>query len=225
MRACYFPNLSSDDRNSEVIIDGDSFHHLKNVIRIKEQDELLLLNGEGLVAKTLVSKIGKKELIVNINDLKFHEDHRKISLVLGVPKKEAFESILKIAVELNLKKIYLYYSEFSQRQVEILERHKKLLISALEQSNAAYLPEILEYQEEQLKEATWVLFSNRAFNSIDNFSKDKEIVYFVGPEGGFSESEEEELLKRADGVALPSNILRAPTAVAAGYGFITSRLV
>lgn len=225
MRALYNPNLNDFKVGDDMNITGDSFHHLKNVIRIKEGDELLLLNGKGSKAESVVLEISKKEIKVSIKAFNMEEDKRRISLVLGVPKKEALESILRMSVELNLKNIYLYYSKYAQHKVEYTPRYEKILISALEQSNGTYLPTVKAYQDEKLKDLPKVLMSNRLPASSDmKFGMDSEILYFVGPEAGFTEDEEQFLAKNAFIVSLPTNILRAPTAVAAGAGFITARL-
>lgn len=225
MRANFDPNLKDYKAGDEITITGDSFHHLKNVIRIKEHEELLFLNGKGHKGVSEVLEISKRHILAKLNSLVEITDDRRLSLVLGVPKKEAFERILKISVELNLKNVFLYYSKYAQHKVEYSPRHDKLLISALEQSNGAYLPKVSLYDPKSLDAFERVLMSNRVVAKNDlKFSKDKEIAYFVGPEAGFSEDEEASILENSLNINLPSNILRAPTAVASGYGFITSRL-
>lgn len=225
MRALYNPNLNDYKSGDEILVTGDSFHHLKNVIRIKEKDSLLFLNGRGNSGVSEILEISKKEIRASLKTHEFHEDQRNISLVIGVPKKEALESILRIAVELNLKNIYLYYSKYAQYKVEYTPRYEKILVSALEQSNGIYLPQVKAYSSERFDDFQKVLMTNRLrVNKEIMLTSDKEIVYFVGPEAGFSDEEERELKKGAYQVMLPSNILRAPTAVAAGAGFITARL-
>src|SRR5690606_39103516 len=71
-------------------------------------------------------------------------------LALGMPKRDALELCLKEATELGFRKIFLIRSDYSQMKAPEMERMEKLLVSALEQSNAPFLPLIEESRWEDL---------------------------------------------------------------------------
>lgn len=60
MRAIYLESI--DASKSEILIDGNIAHHLINVIRIKNGEEILGLNGKGLMTYLTVSDLGKKKI-------------------------------------------------------------------------------------------------------------------------------------------------------------------
>jgi len=210
---------------------GDAAHHLVNVVRVELNEEILLLNGAGLTIKTKVSSISKRELILtNIGASQVSRNYG-MDLALGIPKKEALELSLKQAVELGFRKIYLIRGEFSQTRLPEPERLESLLISALEQSNAAFLPEIIQssWDELPISEYSEILMMDSQSKTQDTkYAKSLESrLLIVGPEGGFSPAESELLHKmpKIRILNLPTPILRTPTAVAVGAGILLESLL
>lgn len=227
MRAVYIEDLISED---QYVLNGDILHHLVNVIRIEKDEELLLLNGKGLSVTTVVTEVAKKSLTLKkIADKtsapKFHMD-----LVIGIPKKDALELSLKEAVELGFGKIYLVRGAYSQNRVPEKERITSLLISALEQSNSAFLPDVLETDWETIPwndYGTVLLLDSQSGKESSSRSISDRNLLIVGPEGGFSPEELESLRgkKNLESLLLPTPIMRTPTAVAAGAGVLLQRLM
>ncbi len=227
MRALYLDDLIAQDVYE---ISGDPLHHLVNVVRLENDEELLLLNGSGFSVKTKVLEIGKKRLLLqkteeNITERKFVYD-----LALGIPKKDALELSLKQAVELGFRKIFLVRSDYSQTRLPEETRIRALLISALEQSNSTFLPEI--------EEADWnrVPWNDYGTVLVLDSQKGKDpflprqltpALLVVGPEGGFSPAESSYFqgLKGIESLLLPTPIMRTPTAVATGAGVLLQRLM
>lgn len=228
MRALYIKDLANE---SSYIITGESLHHLVNVARIDKGEKLLLLDGKGLNITTLVEDVSRREMkLSNLDKTNFNRTY-SIDLALGVPKKDALELSLKEATELGISKVYLVRSEYSQMRLPESERIENLLISALEQSNAPYMPEIScdEWNSipwERYKEV-WLLNSQEKSNSQAQAAVEKtQHLIIIGPEGGFSEKE---LLyfkgiKNLRMIHLPTPILRTPTAVAAATGMMLEYL-
>ena len=210
---------------------GDTAHHLINVIRLELNEEVLLLNGCGLQVKTKVSQISKREILLTQMDHQIVSRNLKMDLALGIPKKEALELSLKQAVELGFRKIYLIRSEYSQTRFPEAERLESLIISSLEQSNSAYVPEIIHstWEEIPATEYAEILLMDSQSNvrqSIKSNTADGRLL-IVGPEGGFSPLEIE-FLHQMPGIRilnLPTPILRTPTAVATGAGIILGSLL
>lgn len=229
MRAHCQNNLSVQDN---YILKDEALHHLVNVVRIETQDELLLLNGAGLFVETVVEKISKKELHLKMTRTYQKERSFLFDLALAMPKREALELCLKEATELGFRNIYLIRSDFSQMRMPEAERMEKLVVSALEQSNAPYMP--------QISEATWntIPWANYAEallmdsqTKIDTRSGHHPAMaprlLIVGPEGGFSPQELTFLHaeERVKVVNLPTPIMRTPTAVATGAGIMLISLL
>jgi len=229
MRAHWKPDLIIQE---DYQITGESLHHLAQVVRIKIGEDLLLLNGKGICVLTSVVSITKKEMRLKFKNSIEAIRKYDMSLVLGMPKKEALELSLKQAVELGMHKIFLIKSDYSQMRVPDEERLNNLLVSALEQSNAPYLPEVIfidwiNLAWEQYEEVL-LLDSQSGDQSLSNCKKiTGPTLLAVGPEGGFSPKELEFLrnLKNVSSLTLPTPIMRTPTALAVGAGILLQRLL
>jgi 16S rRNA (uracil1498-N3)-methyltransferase len=147
---------------------------------------------------------------------------------ISLPKKDAFEEILKISVECGVNEIHPLSSKYSQYQFIESERSNKLIESALIQSNNFYWPSI----KPQINLDS---FLNSTKSEIFYFTSkpvsiDKKIfspsllnsIILIGPEGGFSNEEDEIISNHKNSIPLhlSTPILRAPTATAAAFGYL-----
>jgi 16S rRNA (uracil1498-N3)-methyltransferase len=229
MRAHWVSSLDIED---QYTLKGDELHHLVNVVRIEKEEPLLLLNGQGLIIETRVEMISKREMILKRTGQRRGVRHFEFDLALGMPKREALELCLKEATELGFRRVYLIKSDFSQMRFPDKERTEKLLISALEQSNAPFLPEVFftEWSEIPLNRYKRVLLldsQTKDIHSQGDIGDGSEELLIVGPEGGFSDVEIQFLHSQANIkiVNLPTPILRSPTAVATGAGIMMESLL
>ena len=228
MRASFQRDLILQE---SYLLKGDAAHHLISVVRVKLNEEILLSNGAGLTIKTEVSSLSKRELILTNTGAAHVARNYIMDLALGIPKKEALELSLKQAVELGFRKIYLIRSEFSQTRLPEGERLESLLVSALEQSNAAYLPEIIQMSWNEIPTPDYneiLLMDSQNPGHKVKFEKSlAPRLLIVGPEGGFSPLESELLHKmpKIRILNLPTPILRTPTAVAVGAGILLESLL
>lgn len=229
MRAHWIKDL---ERQETYVLKDQSLHHLVNVVRVEPGEELLLLNGAGLQVLTLIESISKKEL-----RLKFKEELERtrsytFDLALGMPKREALELCLKEATELGFRNIYLIRSDYSQIRTPEADRMEKLLVSALEQSNASFLPAI---QESDWHSLPWNHYGEAILmDSQTKINTSQEVsnpliprLLIVGPEGGFSPDELQFLhaQEKVRVMNLPTPILRTPTALAVGAGVMIESLL
>lgn len=225
MRAIY---LKADLIDCGTIsLEGEFVHHL-NVVRLKTNEEILILNGLGRSALANVLSLTKKEIIVEIKKIEEHRRNHNIALAIALPKKDAFEDILRISTELGVTEIFPLLSDFSQYSYRPSERVDRLIESALIQSNNMFAPII--HPEQKLSEflknnsTPIVYFSSRPVASSLKTSSGNKCVVLIGPEGGFSSTEETEILDftTVNQIHLPTPILRAPTAVATSIGYLLS---
>jgi 16S rRNA (uracil1498-N3)-methyltransferase len=229
VRAHYYPELLKQD---DYILEGDALHHLVHVVRLEEKEELLLLDGKGNGARTVVEALSKKQLRLKFLEWKNQKRAFELDLLLAIPKKEALELSLKEATELGFRRVYLVRGEYSQIKIPEADRMKSVLVSALEQANAFYLPDI---QESTWEDVPWndflsiVLMDSQTKSNKNSGNKSSTAarLLIVGPEGGFSPGELAMLHDKpqVEGLFLPTPILRTPTAVAAGAGVMLQRLM
>ncbi len=224
MRAIFYPYVKSEI-SKHIIVADEAAKHLQ-VVRIKPNEPVLVLNGKGLIAHTIVGQILKTQVELLVQSIEEVQPHHHISLAVANPKKDAFEDILKMATELGIRHIYPLRSEFSQYDYEPNDRFQRILESALIQSNNGFLPTIHAQQtlEKFLETSkTPLYFFNSKPNANGSLDKSPtEKVVLIGPEGGFSEREVELISaqEKVFSIHLPTPILRAPTAVASSIGYL-----
>lgn len=204
--------------DEDLEVDGDQHHHFKNVFRGSEGDSVKLFNGEGVVSKGIVSKLGKKNLTIKITESKIQERIGTLNLILGVPKKEYLESIFKTATQIGIQNIYLVHTKFSPLKYKELPRYEKIFQSAVTQSENPYIPKIkvLKSLEDigDLEGNVWV-FTTELESIVPSDKCGKPMNIFIGPEGGFHLSELEELkgMKNTSFYHCPTPIMKAEVAV------------
>jgi 16S rRNA (uracil1498-N3)-methyltransferase len=225
LRAIYYPfERLSEGQTVQVI--GDAAHHL-NVVRVKNNEELLLLNGSGAKLIGKITAIQKNLVEIKITHYEEVLSTHNLSLAIANPKKVAFEDILKASVELGIKNIYPLSSDFSQYDYVQSERIDRILESALIQSNNPYFPVI--HSQQSLKEflkshlETIVFFNSKeSTKAINDSTANETKTILIGPEGGFSPAEIQIISQysKIQEIHLATPILRAPTAVASSVGYL-----
>ena len=208
--------------------------HATKVLRLKENDQLEIANGMGELANGVISKIGKKNVQVQIKKvIQQAPEKNKIILAQSIVKPNRLDWILEKATEIGVDDIWLFPAENSYKQ-DLSEQQTKrawaILIAALKQSGRLYLPKLIV--KEPLKK--WQSFPEKFLYA--DFCSDTEhlisiklpqpeIVIFIGPEAGWSESERS-LFKKNQGqiVHLHKNILRTDTAAILALSILVSKL-
>ena len=227
IRLFYQENLSN---NLTGKLDKKQSHYIFKVMRIKENENFNIFNGFGeWLAK--VNKISKGIVEFKIiKQLRAKENSREIWLAFSPIKSNYFNFMIQKATELGVTKLIpLIFERTVVRKIN-KERLSKIVIEAGEQSNRINIPEIeslikfekflIEYKE-KINLIFTDLNSNQKKLDLSKFLK-KPLCIIVGPEGDFSESERQKILK-FNGVQclkLSDNILRSETAVISALSVI-----
>lgn len=227
MRAVFYPNI--DTTWKHLAISGDKAKHLIKVARVKINEEILVLSGDGKKVFGIIEEITKKELVISIKKFEFQKKGECIDLFVGQVKKDALDLVIKMAVELGINKLIIGETQFSQRYILKPERIESLIESAMEQSNNAYklIVEFSNFKSLDFNfyESKICLSPTKQGRNCGNIIKGTTLL-IIGPEGGFSEEEEAFLEKKVTmKIQLPTPILRTPTAVACGMGIVYSSLL
>ncbi len=226
MRAIYHP-FQREELSHGLFIQDESAKHLQ-VVRVKIDEEVLVLNGNGMRAITKVASISKNQVELVVLKVEESKPFHQINLAIANPKKDAFEDILKLAVELGVKNIFPLKSDYSQYEYEASPRVERLLESALIQSNNPFMPKVFPQQklEKFLDETnTPLYFFNSRETECGKLPKiSEELTVLIGPEGGFSTREEALIISKTKVISihLSTPIQRAPTAVASSIGYLLS---
>ena len=238
MRAVFLEKETFDlnqNHDEFEISDKNKVHHLVNVLRLKQSVEIILFNENGQYAKAEIINIEKKKVVFKIDSPQQYTEPHQIELALCWLKKDALEDAMKIAIQIGITKLHMVKSQYSQQAYDLkTSRLKKVLVSAMEQSNHFKELEIYEYNS--LDE----LFSHERVKNLDKYgftlhqdmsvkSSDLKLnsrsIYLIGPEGGLSTQEIETLsAQNMKFFHLPTPIMRAPVAVSCALGYIVARI-
>lgn len=210
------------DNNALIIKDKELANQIKNVLRFKIGDIIFLGNSRSTEAKTEIMEIKKDEVVVKIlsTEANSNEYTKDVTLYLAILKRENFELVIQKATEIGIKQIVPVLSERTVKTGLKAERLEKIIKEASEQSGRGVLPIITEPMK--FKDALQHAKSNKInlFFHLDGESlstikiTENKIGLFVGPEGGWSNSEVTEI-KKSDTfkkVSLGKLTLRGETA-------------
>lgn len=209
---------------TEVALSEDEGYHLARIMRVAVGETIEVVNGQGWLAQATVEAIQKRTVTLRIVNI--HQDpppRREIILAQALPKVNRLDTIIEKGTEIGATQIWLFPGQRSEKRdlsPNQLQRVHALTISALKQCGRLYLPKIeikpvLEKWTELPCKGFFGHTSDDAptFQQLWQQEKPKDIIFFVGPEAGFT-PHEIRILKRleATGVCLHNNILRTDTA-------------
>ena len=222
-----------DKIENPAVLAGEEFEHAKNVLRLSEGDEVILLDNSGKEFDAVIAKVEKKQMLLNVlgENVGEREATESVALAFGYLKNaDKNEFIVQKAVELGVKKIIAFSSEYSSAFMNEnkLERLNKVSREAAKQCLRSVAPTV-EYAK-TLSEALRLLdgYDNKLFAC--EFAKYSErnvaalqgsTAIVVGSEGGFSEKEAQTAKENGFSfVSLGKRILRAETACVALTGLV-----
>ena len=225
------PNQMNMD---EITITGPDVNHIKNVLRMKQGEEIVICNGQGKDCYCIISKMSETAIIADIKSEKDTKAELKtrITLFQGLPKKDKMELIIQKAVELGVYEIIPVITkrvvvklEDKKKEEKKLERWQAIAEGAAKQSGRGMIPRVrhfMTYQEAITAasgmELALVPYENamgmqNTRNIMSNLNNLKSVGVLIGPEGGFEDSEIE--LAKANKIipiTLGNRILRTETA-------------
>lgn len=235
--ALYFADLNCSDSAKELIVsDLDLVHRATKVLRIKEGGAVTLFNKKINVLGTL-SKITKKNFTLDIITISGSKHLApKITVALGVLKKEHFETALYSCVELGASQIQPIVFKKSVSQKLNLDRLQRVLVSAAEQSKNFDFPSwqqpisFLDFVVDMNKPCQYIycdISGKPMFDVVQQIKQQTatEIVLIIGPEGDLTTVEKNTLLQK--GVLfmqLTPTVLRSVQATAIALGSLRSML-
>ena len=215
--------------NNSVDIKDENFNHIKNVLRMKINDELIVSNkekGNSFLCK--ISEIGENRIVCSIiEERESTEPIIEVSLFQGIPKSDKMELIIQKNVEIGINKIYPVEMKFCIGKIKDnkkITRWQTIAEAAAKQSKRNIIPTIenpISFKEmaEVLKEydLALVAYENEEKTNIKEVLQQnpdaKKIAIIIGPEGGISKEEVESLVSNGSKeVSLGKRILRTETA-------------
>jgi len=220
MRAFFCPDIES----SSPELSPEEKKHIFKVLRSKESDKILLLNGKGKIAH---AKITKNNKIVVEKIITCNPPDKEIYLFVAPPRHSGMDQLIAYSCETPVKKIIPIICRNSLAISNNTEKWRKKIIESCKQSKNPFFPEISELIDFntaliQAKGST-IFFGSPEENTGTALNITNMISWFVGPEGGFI-NDEIKKLKELGGnpLKLSPYILRIETAALAGIIFLSN---
>lgn len=237
--------VSEEQINGEnAYIEGSDVNHIANVLRMKPGEELLIsVKGDwDYLCKIVDIETDRVNLKV-LESMEQRELPVNITLLQGIPKSDKLEMIIQKAVELGVSEIIPVKTKrvvvkIDEKKADTkVNRWNAIAESAAKQSKRSIIPKVYEPMSidnalEIVKDfgVKLIPYENadgidKTRKILDNMDKTKNIAVFIGPEGGFEESEVERIKNSGfEVITLGKRILRTETAGLALLSNIMIRL-
>lgn len=193
--------------DSQMILQASDLYHIKTVMRMKENDSIEVVYHQELFLCRIHYE--KDEVTVMImKQLEVKPDFmRPVVLVIPVLKEQKMDFILQKATELGVSEIIPVEMKRSivkinDKKEKKLERWNRIMKEASEQSMrhiVPYLHPVTTLEAVKKLDGLKIICSTRENtntfkNLLQTASKYDKLIIVVGPEGGITPSEEEELV-------------------------------
>lgn len=217
--------------NEVKIFDNDLIHQIKNVLRLRVGDPLIVLDGKGQKAEAEILEIDKKSANLSLkNHEKFERARHKIRLYSALSKKPStFELILQKATELGVDEIIPLITE--RTQVEDVKKNERLNLivkEATEQSERIFMPELkasVIFPEFIVHPPSGLILAGDPWQFDGELkelkSKNVDLNIVIGPEGGLTNKELEQIRDIGGKIfQLGKSVLRMETAAIASLAVV-----
>ncbi len=231
MRRFYF---DKNDMHGDMIrISGNDVNHIKNVLRMNIGERVVANDKEVNDYYCVIEDMDSTQVLLRVESYRkcAAELKTKLYLFQALPKQDKMELIVQKSVELGVHEIIPMATSRcvvkldDKRQEKRLLRWQSIAESAAKQSARGIIPRVnnimkfndaiayaksLEYSIIPYEHAKGMDESRQC---MDEAAKCSSVGIFIGPEGGFEESEiEHAFMQGIKPVSLGDRILRTETA-------------
>lgn len=193
-----------------IVITGEDVNHIKNVLRMKIGEEIAVSNGvDGREYRCEVAQLLSDEVVCKLRFIKENDVElpAQVYLFQGLPKADKMELIIQKAVELGVYSVIPVATRRSivklddKKAVAKQNRWQGIAEAAAKQSKRKIIPKIekvmsfaeaLEMAKElEVRLIPYELAEDMSHTKeiIERIREEQKIAIFIGPEGGFDETE------------------------------------
>lgn len=227
-----------DTAADKYYITGQDYNHVKNVLRMKVGDKLLV-SANQTSDLCVIDSFESDKVIVSVLEKDYQNTNLpiNISLYQGLPKSDKLELIIQKTVELGVAEILPVQMSRSivklDKKSAKVERWTAISESAAKQSKRNSIPFVsapLTFTEtlERAKKSDLFLVPYESeegmqstVDALSLIKKGMSVSVLIGPEGGFSENEIKQAMDAgAKIISLGKRILRTETAAILSVGML-----
>ena len=227
------------DETKQHLLPQES-HHITQVLRMRVGDHIQATDGNGGLYEAKITSLDPFDITI-YNSTVVKPSSYRLRLIISAIKVPLLELIIQKLTEIGVDDIIITHTDFSQiplKQIESkLDRFKTIITTACKQAERAYFPTLSLQELHQISYPTQNslnLMGNTQYTlgetsriidiNLDAFSS---ITLFIGPEGGFSEKEYQDLIEHYQYIPVQFTpyILRTETAAIIGSGIIKAKRI
>ncbi|MBS1505701.1 MAG: 16S rRNA (uracil(1498)-N(3))-methyltransferase [Bacteroidetes bacterium] len=218
MQLFYQPEIPS----GALFLDEEESRHAVRVLRLKEGDSLHITDGTGnfYVASITDANPKKCAFAINSKSSVATKDFRIHLAIAPTKNADRTEWFVEKATEIGVDEISFILCQNSERKVINLARIEKIVVSAMKQSQQAWLPKLNEMVP--FKKIVDATADQKFIGYVDSTNPvhlkaiakpGKKYLMLIGPEGDFSKEELALAIQSGfEKVSLGANRLRTETA-------------
>lgn len=214
------------EKNKEdFILENSDIHHIKKVMRCKNNDKIEIVYNKKVFLCN-IDNIDTLKLSIIDSYEEERESNINLTIAISLVQEQKFDLILQKLTELGVNTIIPLKTERSIVKIDKQKEEKKktrwesICKEASEQSHRVTIPkieniinmnELLTYKQQQ----NLICSLNDKTKPLEEYLKEdiKEILFVIGPEGGFTNKEEEFLIQNGFlSTTLGKRVLRVETA-------------
>lgn len=221
MQLFYFENIFPD--TDYLLLDKEQSRHMTKVLRKKVGDQVHITDGRGNLYLGTISLVTSNKCGIDIAFAKAYTPQKQQLHIAIAPTKmnDRMEWFLEKATEIGVSKITPLLCDHSERKKINTERFKKILISAMQQSNQFYLPKIedltsfSDFISSHIKGVKCIAHCEETDKKslVNQINSKEDFTVIIGPEGDLSSLEIDMAIKQGfQPVTLGEKRLRTETA-------------
>ena len=224
VRYFYVPNASEVSE-----LPQEEATHALRVLRLKDGDEMFLMDGVGAFYRATVTMANNKHCFYQIEETIHPEKtwRNRIHLAVAPTKMiERMEWLAEKATEVGFDELSFLDCRFSERRVVREDRIEKIVVSAMKQSRKPFKPMVngmcpmTDFVAAQSKNAHRFIAhcydeieKKDFFDELRQIDDNEEVIIMIGPEGDFSVEEVQQAMEVGYvSVSLGASRLRTETA-------------
>jgi 16S rRNA (uracil1498-N3)-methyltransferase len=224
--------------DSATLTDAAQLHHIRDVLRLKVNDAVIIFDGAEHEFNGVITSINKKQVVFKLTPLKRqHGCSVALTIACAIPKGSYMDDIIDHLTQLGVKRIIPMRTDRvvvkldDTKSEARLKRWQKIAQSAARQCQRSDVPiiapvtniekVIADSQNFDLKLIPHLSGKLKPIKDILFKRSYKNIIVLIGPEGDFTPAEVELALHNGfTPVSLGDTVLRVATAVIAVAAYI-----
>lgn len=221
--------------DAAVDLDGDAANYLLNVLRLGEGADMLLFNGrDGEWRAEIVQRSKRSCKLTCREQTRSQEGGPDIDYLFAPLKRSRLDYMVQKATEMGVARLRPVLTQHTVAERVNLERMRANVVEAAKQCGILRVPEVHEPEKLERAITGWdasrtLVFCDEgaavtnpvsALAGIDR----TRLAVLIGPEGGFSDTEQRMLRSKAftRAISLGPRILRADTAAVAALAIVNT---